>query len=146
MKNIRLFELESDYHNDKTNHEYPTVSYTKDTDKVWYVQKETIPFEISEWFIESVSREDFNCGNYYDVKYSNLFDFVTAYYEKHKYYDEDMNDYRCDGAEFTLYGEQIQTIRCNEDRIQMYINGMIAHSVYIYLDSPNAIEVGCPVE
>ena len=42
MKNIRLFELESDYHNDKANHEYPTVSYTKDTEKVYYYEKQSL--------------------------------------------------------------------------------------------------------
>lgn len=42
MKNIRLYELEETYRNEESSLEYPTVSYTKDTDKVWYVEKQMI--------------------------------------------------------------------------------------------------------
>ena len=73
MKNIRLFELEEAYHEDKTNHEYPTVSYTQDTDKVWYMVKETIlpnvninelstNFVVSEYYVKEtlLFREIYN--------------------------------------------------------------------------------------
>ena len=45
MKNIKLYELEETYHNEESSLEYPTVSYTKDTDKVWYLMKP----ELYEW-------------------------------------------------------------------------------------------------
>ena len=38
MKNIKLYELEETYRNEESSLEYPTVSYTKDTDKVWYME------------------------------------------------------------------------------------------------------------
>ena len=38
MKNIKLYELEETYHNEESSLEYPTVSYTKDTEKVWYME------------------------------------------------------------------------------------------------------------
>ena len=38
MKNIKLYELEETYHNEESSLEYPTVSYTKDTEKVWYMK------------------------------------------------------------------------------------------------------------
>ena len=37
MKNIKLYELEETYRNEESSLEYPTVSYTMDTDKVWYL-------------------------------------------------------------------------------------------------------------
>lgn len=40
MKNIRLYELESEYLEDKVNHEYPTVSYDMETDTVYYFEEE----------------------------------------------------------------------------------------------------------
>ena len=45
MKNIKLYELEETYRNEESSLEYPTVSYTKDTDKVWYLMKP----ELYEW-------------------------------------------------------------------------------------------------
>lgn len=45
MNNIKFFEFEEAYHEDKANHEYPTVSYTQDTDKVWYMVKTPSLFE-----------------------------------------------------------------------------------------------------
>lgn len=40
MKNIKLYELEETYRNEESSLEYPTVSYTKDTSKVWYMEKQ----------------------------------------------------------------------------------------------------------
>ena len=50
MKNIRLYETEVDYTSEKDIHEYPTVSYTKDSDKVWYkkINKFTCYYDITE--------------------------------------------------------------------------------------------------
>lgn len=45
MKNIKLYELEATYHNEESSLEYPTVSYTKDTDMVHYLMKS----ELYEW-------------------------------------------------------------------------------------------------
>ena len=45
MKNIRLYNLEEAYHEDKVNHEYPTVSYCKETDTVYIVEQATFSFE-----------------------------------------------------------------------------------------------------
>ena len=42
MQNIKLFEFDSDYQSDKVNHEYPCVSYVKDTDKVYYFKPSLI--------------------------------------------------------------------------------------------------------
>ena len=50
MKNIKLYELEETYHGEKSTLEYPTVSYTVDTDKVWYVQPIQISTEVYDWF------------------------------------------------------------------------------------------------
>ena len=41
MKYIRLFETEASYHDEKETFEYPTVSYTEDSDIVWYMEKKT---------------------------------------------------------------------------------------------------------
>lgn len=39
MKNIRLYETEVNYTSEKDNHEYPTVSYCKENDMVYYYEK-----------------------------------------------------------------------------------------------------------
>lgn len=43
MKNIKLFETESDYDSAKPDFAYPTVSYVKDVDDVRYMTKPIIP-------------------------------------------------------------------------------------------------------
>ena len=48
MKNIRLYELESEYKKEHSSLEFPTVSYTKDTSKVWYITKPNI---LRAWFL-----------------------------------------------------------------------------------------------
>ena len=45
MKNIKLYELEETYRNEESSLKYPTVSYTKDTEKVHYL----IKTELYEW-------------------------------------------------------------------------------------------------
>ena len=45
MKNIRLYELDSNYQIEKDTHEYPTVSYCRENDTVYYVSNATT-FEI----------------------------------------------------------------------------------------------------
>lgn len=48
MKNIRLYELESEYKREGSSLEFPTVSYTKNTSKVWYTTKPNI---LRAWFL-----------------------------------------------------------------------------------------------
>ena len=60
MKNIKLYELEETYHGEKFSFEYPTVSYTKDTDKVWYMKNNQIKmmFSITEDDVNNYNGED----------------------------------------------------------------------------------------
>ena len=97
MKNIRLFELEEAYHEDKANHEYPTVSYTQDTDKVWYMVKETIlpnvninelstNFVVSEYYV----KETMLFQEIYNKFASDEIKDVRIYIKKHNDDDEEM--------------------------------------------------------
>ena len=149
MKNIRLFDEESVYHTEKGGFEFPTVSYTKDTDKVWYMSSpESIPYEITSWFVDEVTEDNYDCGRTYEVKYSTLFDFIVSYYEANKYEDE-YGDIRCDASEFTFFGSSGRYINYNSEfneRIQMYMDNGYVHSVYLYRNRPNIVECECPVE
>ena len=60
MKNIKLYELEETYHSEKSSLEFPTVSYTIDTDKVWYMKNNQIKmmFSITEDDVNNYNGED----------------------------------------------------------------------------------------
>lgn len=142
MENIKLYELEETYRNEESSLEYPTVSYTKDTDKVWYIKKiQDIPYEISEWFVESISESEISMGQWYNVKYSNLFEFVKSYYDEHKYYDEDYEGYRCDMSAFTLYGNSCNDfyISTKNSFVRLFIS---ISSIEINAERPDAIYYG----
>lgn len=86
MKNIKLYDLESNYHVESSSFEYPTVAYTKDTDKVWYMLKENddIPMYVMSWVdtssMDSTPTEFRDIeGWYLDLKYSNMQEWVENY-------------------------------------------------------------------
>ena len=60
MKNIKLYDLEETYHGEKSSFEFPTVSYTIDTDKVWYMKNNQIKmmFSITEDDVNNYNGED----------------------------------------------------------------------------------------
>ena len=59
MKYIKYYEEESVYHTEKEDFEFPTVSYTNDSDKVWYMEQDVITSNcITMTF--SITEEDVN--------------------------------------------------------------------------------------
>ena len=149
MKNIKLYELEETYHNEESSLEYPTVSYTKDTEKVWYMVK-PIPYEVTEWFLDLGTEDNVSCGNDYEVKYSTLFDFVLSYYEENKVYDADKGEYMCDGSIFTYFGTPFSEIRVNNyvTRISLIASWerRVFDRIALHQDRPNIAEFTCPAE
>jgi hypothetical protein len=146
MENIKFYELEETYHVEKSSFEYPTVSYTKDSDTVWYMKKiQNIPYEVTEWFIDLGTEDNFDCGHEFDVKYSTLFDFVLSYYDENKVYYEDWDEYECSGSGFTFFGHPFNRINVDEDRtsIQLYMDGYGIRDIQLYRNRPNIAEVGC---
>ena len=64
MKNLRLFKAEESYLNEKSSFEYPTVSYVKDTNKVYYHKNNYVE---AYYIIEDVNSET-PLLNYYFVE------------------------------------------------------------------------------
>ena len=75
MKNIKFYELEETYHNEESSLEYPTVSYTKDTDKVWYMVK-PIPHEIEKWLEYDEEGYILKRGT---LQYPNVYDYLLPF-------------------------------------------------------------------
>ena len=76
MKNIKLYELEETYHGEKSSLEYPTVSYTKDADKVWYMLK-PIPHEIEKWL--EYDEEEGYLIQRGKLQYLNVYDYLLPF-------------------------------------------------------------------
>lgn len=87
MKHLRLFETENEYHDVKDTFEYPTVSYTKDSQIVWYMEK---PFaNLATNFI-------------YENIYVNEADIFRQVYEKY-------GDCHIDKSTHTLFYYDVET-------------------------------------
>ena len=71
MKYLKYYKLEEGYHEEKDTYEFPTVSFTEDTDKVWYMPNNMfiMDFLISEEDVLNYSGEDITImenGSVYD--------------------------------------------------------------------------------
>ena len=75
MKYLKYYELEEGYHEEKDTYEFPTVSFTEDTDKVWYMKKNQVKMKFF------ISEDDVNNNNGEDIlvwEGASIFDSVTV--------------------------------------------------------------------
>ena len=132
MEHIRLFETEASYHDVKDSFEYPTVSYTKDSQIVWYMEKpKSISYEVSEWFadnsIDLTNWSQYN-GNQVDSAYeiTELVNWLIAYYET----------YGNDASQLTLYGKPCRDLEVEFMETRVIIRLLpFADYRYIELDT-----------
>jgi hypothetical protein len=109
MKNIKLYELEETYHNEKSSLEYPTVSYTKDTEKVWYMVK-PIPHEIEKWL--EYDEEGYALTNG-TLQYPNVYNYLLPFLPNVEL-PEILSD-------FTYKGERVDLIHRDDEVIELAI-------------------------
>ena len=129
MKNIKLYELEETYHGEKFSLEYPTVSYTKDTDKVWYMVK-PIPHEIEKWLEYDEEGYLLHEGT---LQYPNMYDYLLPFLPNVEW-PEILSD-------FTYNGESVYSGDRYDDEIELIIYSKDANlfisknNTYIYNDT-----------
>ena len=111
MKNIKLYELEETYHNEESSLEYPTVSYTKDTDKVWYMVK-PIPHEIEKWLEYDEEGYILKSGT---LQYPNVYDYLLPFLPNVEL-PEILSD-------FTYNGGSVYLIHKDDELIDLKLNG-----------------------
>ena len=128
MKNIKLYELEETYHGEKSSLEYPTVSYTKDTDKVWYMVK-PIPHEIEKWLEYDEEGYILKSGT---LQYPNVYDYLLPFLPNVKL-PEILSD-------FTYNGESVYLIHKDDDEIVLKSNG-----VNIIISNNNTYQYELPI-
>ena len=128
MKNIKLYELEETYHNEESSLEYPTVSYTKDTDKVWYMVK-PIPHEIEKWLEYDEEGYILKRGT---LQYPNVYDYLLPFLPNVEL-PEILSD-------FTYNGESVYLIHKDDDEIVLKSNG-----VNIIISNNNTYQYELPI-
>ena len=111
MKNIKFYELEETYHNEESSFEYPTVSYTKDTEKEWYMLK-PIPHEIEKWLEYDEKGYLLHRGT---LQYPNVYDYLQPFLAN----VEDSRKL----SDFTYNGESVYLIHKDDDEIVLESNG-----------------------
>ena len=121
MKNIKLYELEETYHNEESSLEYPTVSYTKDTDKVWYMVK-PIPHEIEKWLEYDEEGYILKRGT---LQYPNVYDYLQPFLPNVEL-PEILSD-------FTYNGESVYLIHKDDEVIQLSLEP--SDVLYIAIDN-----------
>ena len=67
MKNIKLYELEETYRNEESSLEYPAVSYTMDTEKVWYKERPIPSQFIATYNVTSTTSTTQILGRYFNT-------------------------------------------------------------------------------
>lgn len=113
MENLRKFDLENDYLNEKDSLSYPNVSYTKDSEKVWikkglskfylnisYSEDETKKEVKEYYFEEGMTYADFVSSEYNDL-------FYVYYYASALGYDNDYATYE-DGTQVNAINDIIE--------------------------------------
>ena len=104
MKYIKYYKLEEGYHGEKDTHEYPTVSYTQDSDKVWYMKKNQVKmvFSITEDDVNEYGGEMMRAWESFYMFDSVTVDGVEQVSASEEY---DVNVEVQDGDEFKLTDE-----------------------------------------